>query len=431
MSAGEIYGYLDFPVLLIVGTTLVSRYFPKRKHYILFFILGSLINIAIYFALRKFSSSIGFFARLSSPMVFIMAIITMIVTTKASLSSIFMAGTIGYCIQNFSYCLMSIIRLTIGLDQVEQWYFLALMLIPIFTIFYVILYLFYLRNEKYRYHIDRVQEKRQIFISLICIAGISILSGEAMKTANQFSSNEMWFITYLFNIIVCVLTVTGEFELLRSRAKVIENTRIKMMWENDKYSFQKSQENIQLINVKMHDLRHRIEALNGKISDDELKEFKDNMQLYATISETKCEVLDMVLSEKYPIFIKNNIHFTCLANGEKLNYLPKESLYSIFENALSNAIDAVMKLEENKRVISITSKDFGDYLLLIVENYCDPINTNTMVGRTTKDNNGLHGYGLLSMKMMLDKYHGKMSITKNGELFSLNLIFPSESADRL
>lgn len=427
MSIGEIYGLLDFPILMIIGTTLVARYFPKRKYYFIKFILFSLLNIGVYILNRKCFSTF-FFGILASSFVFIIAIITLIFTTKASIPSIFMATTIGYCIQNFSYCLMSSIRITIGLKETEQWYFLLLMLVPIFTLTYLFIYLFYLRNEKNRYHIEKINEKRQIFISVICIFGISILSSQAMKVSSQTGSTEFWYLTYGFNMIVCILTITGEFELLRSRSKAIENTRIKMMWENDKYSYQKSQENMQLINVKMHDLRHKLESLNNKISNEDIDELSNNLKFYATISETNCEVLDMILSEKYPSFIQNKVNFTCFVDAKKLNYIPKESLYSIFENAISNAYEAVMKLEEKKRVISITSKDYGDYLFVSVENYC-PSNSNTTIGKTTKDNLGLHGYGLLSMKMMLDKYQGKMSILKNDDLFILNLIFPSKPID--
>lgn len=434
MSAGEIYGRLDFPVLMIIGTTLVAQYFPRKKHGILIFIIGSIINCAIYFLLRfvEFNDTVlnTFLGYLNSPLVYILAIVTLYFSCKASFPSILMAATIGYCVQNFSYCFMSIIRLSLGLEQFEQWYFLALMLIPIFAFFYSLLYLFYLKNEKYRYHIDRLKEKRQIIISAVCILGIAFVSVYSMKTAYESSSDRVWYITYMFNMIVCAISITGEFELLRSRSNAIESTRIKMMWENDKMKYEKSQENIQYINVKMHDLRHRLDSLNGRVSEAELKEIKDSMNLYATMVETGCEVLNMVLNEKYPNFIQNNVHFTSLVKGEKLNYLPKENLYSVFENALTNAYEAVMKLEESKRFISMTSKDYGDYLMIQIENYCIPEKSNTIIGKTTKDDKGLHGYGLLSMKMMMEKFSGKMNTHLNGELFTVSLLFPSETADR-
>ena len=48
---------------------------------------------------------------------------------------------------------------------------------------------------------------------------------------------------------------------------------------------------------------------------------------------------------------------------------------------------------------------------------------------TTKDNKDFHGFGMKSIKMIVDKYHGDMNITKRNDIFSLNILFASNKIE--
>lgn len=81
------------------------------------------------------------------------------------------------------------------------------------------------------------------------------------------------------------------------------------------------------------------------------------------------------------------------------------------------------QLPEGKRVIAVTSKDYGDYINIHIENYCDKDKVNTKIGITTKSDKSMHGFGLKSIEMMMKEYKGKMSIKLKEDIFSLDLLF--------
>lgn len=426
MPIGEIYGKLDFPVLLILGETFIARFFPKRSYYplrlALVFLVTCTLNILTYFIWNSEVPFIVFLRSISAFLLFLITLVGLPFCYKASFPSCLLAGTIGYCLQNSSYCLMSTIRIQLPIDATENWYYLLLMLVPIFLIECLTIDRLYLHDPKYRKGIDKIKEKRQIFITFFTIAALSLISSYGMKYSAKYDSDEFMVITYLFNIAVGAISMTSELEMILSHQTTKEATRIKTLYEKDKENFKQASENIDMVNIRMHDMRHRLDALDSRIGKEELDEIKNSMAVYEQIATTNCPAFDLVLKEKSVILTSNKIRFTCFLDAAKLNYISKGSLYSIFENALSNAIEAVKKLPEEKRVISITGNDFGDYLTVHIENYC-LVDTNTQEGKTTDPDKIHHGFGLKSMNITMNENHGRMSVTKKGDLFALDLLF--------
>lgn len=104
----------------------------------------------------------------------------------------------------------------------------------------------------------------------------------------------------------------------------------------------------------------------------------------------------------------------------------------MFGNILDNAIEAVYKLKNNeKRQINIVIKNVYSLISITVENYYEG---NIVLDKnglpiTTKDNKDFHGFGMKSIKMIVDKYHGDMNITKRNDIFSLNILFASNKIE--
>lgn len=132
--------------------------------------------------------------------------------------------------------------------------------------------------------------------------------------------------------------------------------------------------------------------------------------------------LDFINQEKSIVLANEGIRFTCFLDASLLNYIPKESLYSLFENALSNAIEAVRPLPEEKRVISVIGSNFKDYFTIHMENYCKDDKPLTSL-ETTKEDKSNHGFGLKSIFMIMNQYDGKYKLTKKDGVFSLDLLF--------
>ena len=99
---------------------------------------------------------------------------------------------------------------------------------------------------------------------------------------------------------------------------------------------------------------------------------------------------------------------------------------SIFGNALDNAIECVEKCEEKeKRVIHFLVAPQKKFLLIKVENYCEE-EPELLDGlpKTTKDNTDFHGFGMRSMKYIVEKYDGMLTCGVQNHWFELKILIP-------
>lgn len=119
------------------------------------------------------------------------------------------------------------------------------------------------------------------------------------------------------------------------------------------------------------------------------------------------------------IFERNGVKFTCniqIAPLEKY----QEKLCLVFSNALQNALEASLNMQQEKRSVSISAKLKMDYLVLQVANYYNgqiKLEDGSLP-QTTKDSDG-HGYGLVSIKTTLESMNGVLHLRTDNDVFIL------------
>lgn len=112
--------------------------------------------------------------------------------------------------------------------------------------------------------------------------------------------------------------------------------------------------------------------------------------------------------------------------------MKKMDVYSIFGNAVDNAIEAVSKLDQpEKKLIDVSIEERGDVFFIGVTNYFDGVLLmEDGIPQTSKaDEPGYHGYGIKSMRLIAAKYAGEVAISANEELFSLNIYLKRPNND--
>ncbi len=206
---------------------------------------------------------------------------------------------------------------------------------------------------------------------------------------------------------------------------------LRQLWEQDRKQYELSKENIGLINIKCHDLRFRLQALRnseGEVSREELEEIENAISIYDSRVSTGCEPLDTILTEKSLFCTKNGIRFTCMAEGSRLLFITPADLYSLLGNIISNAVEAVRKVEDPEyRVITLVVKPVGEMLLISEENYFSgSLEFQDGLPVTSKADKLEHGYGMKSIRMLTKKYGGDLRVNVKDDLFSLTLLFPLE-----
>lgn len=239
----------------------------------------------------------------------------------------------------------------------------------------------------------------------------------------------------LFNIVLqfyCITLLYLQSALFKKSSMRKELETIQLLWHQQKGQYQLSKETIELINHKCHDLKHQVQAIrvvkDEKERETYLKKIEKSVQIYSAIVRTGNEILDTILTEKSLICENSGIHINCVADGSLLAFMNPVDLYTLFGNALDNAIEAVRKLEsKEKRVIDIMLYERQSFLMLqIVNPMCGEVKFEDGLPLTTKAKNGYHGYGMKSMLHTIQKYEGHLTTEVKNGCFYFNVMLPLE-----
>ena len=141
--------------------------------------------------------------------------------------------------------------------------------------------------------------------------------------------------------------------------------------------------------------------------------------------------MDIVLTEKNILCYAAHVKFSYMIDGALFNFLTEREIYSLFGNALDNALEAVSKIENpEERMITLKSNTRGALVVLQVENtYAgDMLLTDDALPHTTKSGSG-HGFGLRSISRIAEKHGGMMSLRTEGGVFKLSVVMRGETRE--
>ncbi|MGL5436407.1 MAG: ATP-binding protein [Lachnospiraceae bacterium] len=270
---------------------------------------------------------------------------------------------------------------------------------------------------------------RQFFSALFLFAVFESLFGflQTIKVM-PLPDVQIWII--LLIQCYCVLILYLQNTLFKKSAMKQELDTLNQLWHQQKEQYELSRETIALINHKCHDLKHQIAAMRAITSPEErekyLREVEDSVQIYDLMVKTGNEVLDTVLTEKSLSCAANNIKINCIADGGQMDIFDPVDLYTVFGNAIDNAIESVKQLaNEEMRMVDVLVYVRKQFLLI---NIMNPIGNRLEFDGdlpiSTKTRNGYHGFGLKSIRHIIEKYNGFMKIDMAEDIFSLKILIP-------
>lgn len=234
----------------------------------------------------------------------------------------------------------------------------------------------------------------------------------------------------LYDIICCLFTLWLEYSAINNK-KLAGDMEIMMhLIHKQEEQYRVSKENIDMINIKCHDMKHQISMMGNHIDPDNIKELQKVISIYDTSLKTGNEILDVILAEKGLLCERSGIYLECIADGKCIDFMPPSEISSLFGNILDNAIEAVGKVEDaEKRVIGLKLLQRMDMIVIHVENcFADRLVFEDGIPMTTKDDKKYHGFGMRSIKMIAEKYNGLLNIQVDGDVFNLNISIPARKA---
>ena len=284
---------------------------------------------------------------------------------------------------------------------------------------------------------DKIKNNPEIRLSnpsMLILAGVAVfielfLALVVMGISTMNQQAEYLFVISLYAVFSCIFILHIEFELVSNKALESELSVMSQLMKEHEKQYRISEDNIQMINLKCHDLKHQIHALQDehKVIDREaLKDIESAIGIYDAVAHTGNNALDILLTEKSLLCEKEGIRLTCMAEGQKMNFIAPADIYALFGNAIDNAIEAVMNLADyDQRSISVNIREARDILVIHVENYFDSVLVfERGIPTTTKKDKSLHGFGMKSMQMIAEKYSGYLSASVESNIFYLNILIP-------
>ena len=222
--------------------------------------------------------------------------------------------------------------------------------------------------------------------------------------------------------------VSWRNRMMQAELEAVQNT-LQVQYQQ----YKQSRESIDLINMKYHDLKHQIGYLRDEEDANKRNAFLDKLEndikSFELQNKTGNAVLDTILTSKSLYCYKHGITMTCVVDGKLLGFMEAMDICSIFGNALDNAIESVLRIEDKeKRLIHVTVSSLNDFVMIRIENYYeDELKTDGENYVTTKHDKRYHGWGIKSIKYTADRYDGAVYINTDNNWFDIKIAIPKKS----
>lgn len=262
---------------------------------------------------------------------------------------------------------------------------------------------------------------------LILLIGMQLCTNLFHNLFNEYQvAFEPYTIFSLYDIICCLFLLMLQCEITRKENEQQNNIVMQHLLYQQKQQMKLSRETIDLINVKCHDIKNQIATLGSHIPKDEMEDLNRAINIYDTAFKSGNEALDILLMEKFMKCDSKKIRLDCMIDGELLAFMKQSDIYSLFGNAIDNAIEAVERIEDDeKRCIIVRVKKSRGMVLVHIENYYNgELSFKEGLPQTTKKDKRYHGFGMKSIRMIVEKYHGFFSAKSQEGIFALDILLP-------
>lgn len=326
----------------------------------------------------------------------------------------------AYAVQHMTIKLYKFIE-TLYIDQVSI-FILSGIYVGFLALCYTCMYFLVIRRLQQQDDI-KLKANDSFTVNILTVVSlivINVLAGDLspVSVLGEFASVGYGMICGIFLLFL-------QMNIFKRGAIERENEQIEYILEQERKRFESFRDGVDYLNIKCHDLKHQIHRLKqvSSVQAETIAELEDGISQYESYSNTGFPALDIILGEKYLACKAKGIEFTALADGEKLSKLSESDIYSLFGNAIDNAIEYEEKLPEGSRLIRLSIKDIGNMLFVRVENTYNGPDIAGGELETSKEDKQYHGFGIKSMRHIVKKYGGEMDVNAANGLFCLTCMF--------
>lgn len=408
-----------FPLQLISAQLLFAFRLKKRKYFWILLPLCLACYILVTWNIPYLYIYNDWLA-LKYIIVLVISSMVLYIPFKATFKEIIFCSIAGYEIQHIFFNVLMLFYTSFSSYWGENWKLIGFYALS-FLITYPLGYFVFARRIGKDNRLDMKNTRL-----IICLVVSVFITQFLSMWLNH--SNRSDYLTRIYALCSSILLLIVQFGFSREEVLENKNDALEQMVQHEKELYQISKENIDIINMKCHDLKKYLNTLTF-ISDqnerDRMKEdIEKSIDIYDQRVDTGNEALNVLIMDKNMRCKRENITLSYMLDGKLLSFMEMSDIYTLFGNILDNAIEAVLKNEKDKRDIVMKLYAKNGCIYGHVENSClsKPRFENGLPLTSKSDKNN-HGFGTQSIVYIVEKYKGQILMSMNDERFSVDMLF--------
>lgn len=419
---------LCYAIVFVIETIISIFYFNnkfklKRNKEMIF--LVAFISSVISFSVAKLNTPalnlLSFFV-----CNFLILILCYEVNIKSSLFHSFLLLSFMIVTEILVFFIFSVL-FSVDLDICFNDKYMLIIQATISKLLYFVTVYFSAKFSSKEYKSDRSYSS--LFLCILPIASI-VFMYTSIFLCIEYSVNE----NFKFALVICnLLSLLSNIVVFYVHDKTIKTNRkytellLTQQKEDNRVSYYEllKEQNVNS-KVLIHDITKHLNSLkmlsmnNNADIVDYIDNIKNDFDIMNPIDYSNNALLNLITNRYYQICKKENISFEINIQNTQLDFMSEPDITSLFDNLIANATEAA-KQSENKFIIFSIDIRNSNFLVISVLNSSDkkPLQVNENIISSKKDSE-MHGIGIKSIKRVVKKYDGIITMTYNDNQKTFN-----------
>lgn len=270
---------------------------------------------------------------------------------------------------------------------------LTYILAPIFTMFSLYIFVRILLYRVNEYNVETI-------IAIVGTATVNIIS------------------FLLFNKTVVSEAEYGELQIYLNKTELERQSYAELLKMSEE------------INSMKHDMKNQLLCVSnclekGDVASQEkyIHTLSKTIDSIGTPLLTGNSLIDYIISSK--ISNVSDVKVAVVGSVDTISAIDDIDLSVLIGNILDNALEAVLPIQSEEKLIEFSFSEFQGYRNIVVKNSIvqSVLETNEDL-HTTKNEKGRHGFGVRSIRNIVDKYNGFVRFYEEENKFCVHIALP-------
>lgn len=274
-----------------------------------------------------------------------------------------------------------------------------------------------------------VESRQMIFAAVILLAievGLYDVNHVLIASVGLGAAGGLTHLVHLgaIQVLTSVTVLFVQFHLLLGGRLSTEKGMLERILADERRQYELSSANLEALNLRLHDLKQQVR--DGGVGRGFAESVRRDASTRDAFYRTGNRALDTILTEKHLAALECGATLSCIVDGAALAPMEEGDIYSFFGNALDNALEAVAGLDATRdRTVVVDVRRRGSMAVVHLENPCGEAVFKGIMPLTGKRDGASHGWGTKSMREVVRRYGGTMTLVSEKGRFSVNALLPA------